>query len=99
MWSNSKLNSFTKSFTSSSSSSTKSTVTGGETLKKTDKTSIAKKISNNFSSLSNYSLSLAVGSNSNSKNAEKSPLKDQNQSSDLKEENLSNKRFPLYIDV
>ncbi len=97
MWSNSKLNSFTKSFTSSSSSSSsKSAMTGGESLKKADKTSLAKTISNNFSSLSNYSLSLAVGNssnNSNNKNSEKSQVKDQSRLDDVKEENMSNKEI------
>lgn len=95
MWSNSKLNSFTKSLTSGNSSSSKSTVTRGESLKKMDKSSFAKTISNNFSSLSNYSLSLAVGNNN--KNPEKYQFKEQNESNNLTDENISN--TPSYKDV
>ena len=70
MWTNSKLNSFTRSFTSSSSPSNK--LTSGDSFRKKANSSIAKAISNNFSSLSNYSLSLAGNSNDSANNSAKS---------------------------
>ena len=72
MWSNSKLNSFTKSFTTSSGSGASGNTAAGNALRKTANSSLAKTISNNFTSLSNYSLSLATGTSNNSASSKNS---------------------------
>lgn len=82
LWTNSKLNSFTKSFGTSSNPVIISASANRKNLNptSTSSSSVAKSIANNLSSISNYSLSLAANGNNNRVNTEKNEAIELNES-------------------